>query len=141
MATQPPRRARERSFTWDKAASRFVPEAGSVEYSEMLHGRPQMEARQSRSRFLKGPIPWSWIIRASELPGKALVIGLCLWRLSGAVGSKAVGSKAVGSKAVTLGNAELEPFGSIVPQSPGRLPRWRMHDLSRLSANVGDCLS
>jgi DNA-binding transcriptional ArsR family regulator len=57
--------------------------------------------RHHRSRFLKGPVPWDWIIRASELPGRALIVGLCLWRLSGAVGNRTV----------TFGNAELQPFG------------------------------
>ena len=35
------------------------------------------------------------------LPGQALSVGLCLWRLAGAMGSRSV----------MLGNAELEPFG------------------------------
>lgn len=33
--------------------------------------------------FLKGPIPWDWIARASELPGQALAVGLCIWFRSG----------------------------------------------------------
>lgn len=101
MADYSPGRTQERSFTWDKAASRFVPTADRAQDGETLHGRPQMKVRQTRSRFLKGPVPWEWIIRASELPGNALIVGLCLWRLRGAVRSEAV----------TLGNAELRPFG------------------------------
>jgi hypothetical protein len=101
MAPYSRQRAQERSFTWDKAASRFVPAAGPVEDGETLRGRPQTKTRHCRSRFLKGPIPWAWIVRASALPGKALIVGLCLWRLRGAVGNETV----------TLGNAELEPFG------------------------------
>jgi hypothetical protein len=52
-------------------------------------------------RFLKGPVPWKWVIAAAQLPGKALVIGLCLWRLSGAKKSRSV----------VLSNSELMPFG------------------------------
>jgi hypothetical protein len=30
--------------------------------------------------FLRGPIPWSWIETATRLPGKALAVGLLVWR-------------------------------------------------------------
>lgn len=33
--------------------------------------------------FLKGPIPWRWLERAGELPGKALVVALVVWREAG----------------------------------------------------------
>lgn len=60
-------------------------------------------AAQSKplGRYLKGPIPWNWVLRASMLLGKALIIGLCLWRIS----------SATKSKTVVLGNRELEPLG------------------------------
>src|SRR5262245_35351565 len=57
--------------------------------------------RKSLGRYLKGPIPWDWVVRASMLLGKALTVGLCLWRISGATKSKTV----------VLANHELEPFG------------------------------
>jgi hypothetical protein len=34
-------------------------------------------------KFLKGPIPWPWIQAAAELPGKALAVGLAIWREAG----------------------------------------------------------
>jgi DNA-binding transcriptional ArsR family regulator len=34
-------------------------------------------------KFLKGPIPWSWITAAAALRGKALLVGLDLWREAG----------------------------------------------------------
>jgi hypothetical protein len=34
-------------------------------------------------KFLKGPIPWPWLASASSLPGKALAIGLAVWREAG----------------------------------------------------------
>jgi hypothetical protein len=33
--------------------------------------------------FLRGPIPWAWLQRAAELPGKALALSLVLWREAG----------------------------------------------------------
>ena len=29
--------------------------------------------------FLKGPIPWAWLVRASRLPSRAAAVGLVLW--------------------------------------------------------------
>lgn len=55
----------------------------------------------SGGRFLKGPIPWSWITAAAALPGHALLVGLCIWRLAGATKSHTV----------SLGNSDLKPLG------------------------------
>jgi hypothetical protein len=52
-------------------------------------------------RFLKGPIPWAWIAAAAALPGPALLVGLCVWRLAGAMKSHAV----------SLGNSDLKSLG------------------------------
>ena len=52
-------------------------------------------------RFLKGPVPWLWIVVAAALPGSALLVGLCLWRLAGAMKCKTI----------SLGNADLRPLG------------------------------
>jgi hypothetical protein len=35
----------------------------------------KLEARIPGGRFLKGPIPWSWIIAAAALPSRALLVG------------------------------------------------------------------
>jgi hypothetical protein len=55
----------------------------------------------SSGRFLKGPIPWAWITTAAALPGQALLVGLCIWRLAGATKSHTV----------PLGNTDLKPLG------------------------------
>jgi hypothetical protein len=34
-------------------------------------------------RFLKGPIPWPWLLRAMSLPGKALHVAVVLWKEAG----------------------------------------------------------
>jgi hypothetical protein len=33
--------------------------------------------------FLKGPVPWRWLTTAAGLPGKALQVGLFLWKEAG----------------------------------------------------------
>lgn len=33
--------------------------------------------------FLKGPIPWEWIVRAISLPGRALPVALVIWLWAG----------------------------------------------------------
>src|SRR5450759_3456998 len=65
---------------------------------------PEPEADRlpvSGGRFLKGPIPWSWITGAAALPGQALLVGLCVWRLAGATKSHTV----------AFGNSDLKPLG------------------------------
>jgi hypothetical protein len=34
-------------------------------------------------KFLKGPIPWDWLSKASQNPGKSLNVALAVWFLSG----------------------------------------------------------
>src|SRR5262245_46853445 len=41
-------------------------------------------------RFLKGPVPWPWLLRAMALPGKALAVGLMLWLQRGLTGRRTV---------------------------------------------------
>lgn len=41
-------------------------------------------------RFLKGPVPWPWLLRAMTLPGKALAVGLILWLQCGITGRRTV---------------------------------------------------
>jgi hypothetical protein len=33
--------------------------------------------------FLKGPLPWPWLLRAMQLPGKTVAVALMLWKESG----------------------------------------------------------
>lgn len=39
--------------------------------------------RQKAQRFLKGPVPLSWLMVAAQLSGKALAVGIALWFRSG----------------------------------------------------------
>jgi hypothetical protein len=62
---------------------------------------PEPQAKITSGRFLKGPIPWSWIAAAAALPSRALLVGLCLWRLVGAMRSDTI----------TFGNSDLRQLG------------------------------
>jgi hypothetical protein len=59
------------------------------------------KAKIPSGRFLKGPIPWSWIAAAAALPSRALLVGLCLWRLVGAMKSDTI----------SFGNSDLRQLG------------------------------
>lgn len=54
-------------------------------------GRAQRPAqRRSRGPFLRGPIPWSWLVAAGQLKGHALQVGLVLWFEAGCRSSRTV---------------------------------------------------
>src|ERR1700722_11998574 len=38
---------------------------------------------RQREQFLKGPIPWPWLLRAMQLNGKTLHVALLLWKEAG----------------------------------------------------------
>jgi hypothetical protein len=38
--------------------------------------------------FLKGPVPWSWVLQATRLGGKVLAVGLLLWKEAGCQGGR-----------------------------------------------------
>lgn len=46
-------------------------------------------AREAEA-FLKGPIPWPWVIAAGSLPGSALHVGLAIWFRAGRAKSRTV---------------------------------------------------
>jgi hypothetical protein len=89
------------AHAWDRHLGRYVATDQIAESDVAALEHVEIELAGKSNRFLKGPIPWNWIIRASRLPGQALVLGLCLWRLKGATRKDTV----------MLSNTELEPFG------------------------------
>jgi hypothetical protein len=95
------KRARIERRVWDSSSRRFASTGETVEGE--VSGLEQLADNRSAfaGQFLKGPVPWTWIVTAAALPGKALIVGLCLWRLAGALKSRTV----------MLGNADLKPFG------------------------------
>lgn len=40
--------------------------------------------------FVRGPLPWPWIVRAGSAPGKALLVGLAVWREAGRLNRRTV---------------------------------------------------
>jgi hypothetical protein len=52
-------------------------EPGLKNLSKTRRARPP-RPRNGR-KFLKGPIPWDWLVRACRLPGRALHVALFLW--------------------------------------------------------------
>jgi len=89
---------------------------------------PPKSMSRGRRQFLKGPVPWPWLVRAMRLPGQALGVGLMLWRESGCVRSRDVHfclsrSAADGVPVRTARRAiqSLETAGLIaVSRKPGR---------------------
>jgi hypothetical protein len=81
-------------------------------------------------KFLKGPIPLTWLAIAGEQPGKALHVGVALWHLAGLKRTQTVPLSA--SLLLTMGVSRhsgyrglkaLEGAGLVsIVRHPGRLP-------------------
>ena len=117
-------------LVWDSGLQSFV-DTGQEIQGEV--GRIEQLADalgQSAGRYLKGPVPWPWIVAAARLPGKALIVGLCLWRLAGAkrdrtviLGNVDLEAFAVDRSAKSRALGALERAGLInIARQPGRLP-------------------
>jgi hypothetical protein len=100
---------------------------------EALIGTEDPVADRSRKRvvpFLKGPVPMRWLERAARLSGKALVVGIGLWHLSGLTCKteiRATGTLwkrlGISRQAVYRGLRALEREGLIsVVRHPGQNP-------------------
>ena len=50
----------------------------------------KLPAHRKGERFLKGPIPWRWIVKAANLPGGAIKVGLAVWFQGGMKRSRKV---------------------------------------------------
>lgn len=91
--------------------------------------RAKLPRHQPREWFLKGPVPWGWIRQASALRGKALAVGLALWREAGRRGTQPVKvcqariARDLGTSPDTVRRAlrELERAGLVtILRRPGR---------------------
>ena len=56
-------------YSWDKSSGSYLVKDVAAAATVTA------EKTRSYDRFLKGPIPWEWIMLASRLPRKALIIG------------------------------------------------------------------
>lgn len=109
----------------------------SVAYRWDPRSQTYIPAAQRSNKFLKGPVPWSWIEKAARLPGSTLAVGFALWRLAGAMKSKTVRLANSETKALGVGRsaksralAELEQAGLVtVERRPGCLPKVTILDV------------
>jgi DNA-binding transcriptional ArsR family regulator len=101
MSKSATRLAIVQAHAWDPSLGTYVATGQCVEAEVAALEQVKIKPARNANRFLKGPIPWDWIIRAYGLPGQALLLGLCLWRLKGATRRDTV----------PLSNTELAPFG------------------------------
>jgi hypothetical protein len=95
------KQARIERRVWDPITQSFAATGETMEGDLATLEQLADKLPGSGGRYLKGPIPWPWIVAAAALPGKALIVGLCLWRLAGATKNRTV----------VLSNRELAPFG------------------------------
>lgn len=87
--------------------------------------------RPKRGRkFLKGPVPMTWLNTAARQPGKALHVGIALWHLAGLQRSRTVTLSATVLRELGVARtsgyralAALEAAGLVaVERHPGRCP-------------------
>ena len=91
-------------------------------------------------KFLKGPIPWNWLKKASQQSGKALHVAIAIWFLAGIERNRTVNLPnrvvtALGVSRFAKGRAlkELERAGLVtVERTEGCNPRIKI-----LEANKG----
>jgi hypothetical protein len=80
MTSEPP-------DAFDPAALRLAGEALDAPWKRSPKGLPR---HQPGEPFLKGPVPWRWLTTAAGLPGKALQMGLLLWKEAGCRKSRCI---------------------------------------------------
>jgi hypothetical protein len=90
--------------------------------------RTDLPRHRQGGKFLKGPIPWTWLVEAARLPGKALHVGIGLWFLAGmrrsaqvTLSMKILRSLGVSRHSAYRGLLALERAGLVaVQRHPGR---------------------
>lgn len=113
---------------WSAHRGRFI---ATGETMDVDINTLEPRAKIADGRFLKRPIPWSWITAAAALPSRALLVGLCLWRLVGAMKNDTISFgnsdlRQVGIDRATKSRAlrALERAGLVkVAHQPGRFPK------------------
>jgi len=73
-----------------KIMDTFDPKRFAMDSAASIVGGRRAPKLVRGQRFLKGPIPWPWLMRAAELPGRALHTAVALWFLSGVTRSETV---------------------------------------------------
>jgi len=106
-------------------------------FDTLVKAKPKRLPRHSLGEpFLKGPIPWKWLAAAGKLSGKALHLGLCLWREAGCAKSRTIrfcvqksNVLGVSLRSARRGMRALQRAGLIsVDQKPGRCLQVTIND-------------
>ncbi len=92
--------------------------------------RTKLPRHHPGEQFLKGPIPWQWLTRAAQQPGRALHVAIALWFWAGIKGSGQIALSisrlsmlGVNRFAAYRGLAALERVGLVaVHRQKGRKP-------------------
>ena len=112
-------------------------------------GKPPPSKRPPRHKpgesFLKGPIPWSWLVRAARLPGKALHVALAVWFGAGMkrkrtvpLSYKVMAKLGCPRETARRGLKSLESAALVsVERHPGRSPRVTIEEVD-VQAEDGD---
>lgn len=108
------------------------PDPKHLEYQQPAPSSPTRAVPRHRAgqRFLRGPIPWNWLLVAARLPGHALHVGVFLWYRAGLesqsevrLSVKKVLALGVSRSAAYRGLAALEGSGLVaVRRHRGRMP-------------------
>ena len=112
-----------------------------IEIERFRAPSPKLDSKQNRMEpqagmFLKGPIPLEWLMRAANLPGKALHVGNVLWLLAGLNQSRTVQLSSMWLRrfgvlrdSARLGLKKLEGAGLVaVERHHGRSPKVTILD-------------
>ena len=91
--------------------------------------KPRVPRHRRGELFLRGPIPWNWLVAAARLPGRALAVAIVLWFEAGVKGAAVVALSqkrlrdlGVKRHAGYRGLTSLEESGLVsVQRHPGRL--------------------
>ncbi len=95
--------------TWDPSSLRLTPDGLKGLQGGTRKGR---RASSIRGKFIAGPIDVSWVVQASRLGVKALLVGLALWHLK----------KLRQADTFTVSNLMLQEWG-VQPDAKGRALR------------------
>jgi hypothetical protein len=107
-----------------------VPETPSLPQNAEDMGRVALPIRVRGQLFLKGPIPWTWLLSAMRLAGKALHVAVLVWFVAGMKRSAvvklnvaALREAGVSRWSAARGLRALEGAGLVkVARGPGRRP-------------------
>ncbi len=105
---------------------------------DIPHLQGKLPRHKMGEKFLKGPIPWAWILKAGCIPGKALHVSIYIWHLAGMNDVRTVSinlsqfnanwgfDRSTASKALKA--LELANLVKVV-RSPGKKPQVTLMDV------------